>query len=86
MEGIDYEHRTVCHDRDSLGPQTGVYTNGVEGMWSCAKVKIKATNDTNRSLIMEYCAEFMFKQRLRGEIVEAFWTNVVDQYPIMGKG
>ena len=85
MEDMDYNHRTVCHDRHFVDPQTGVHTNGVEGMWSCAKAKVKAMHGTNRSFIMEYCAEFMFKQRYRDDIAEAFWTNVVDQYPLNGQ-
>ena len=47
LEGMNYTHHTVCHDRNFVDPETGVHTNGIEGLWSRAKSKIKAMHGSS---------------------------------------
>ena len=54
LERMNYTHHTVCLDRNFVDPETGVHTNGIEGLWSRAKSKIEAMHGTSRDLILEY--------------------------------
>ena len=78
----NYTHQTVCHDRNFVDPDTGTHTNGVEGMWSRAKAKVKAMHGTSRDMILEYTAEFMFKQVFPVDTLSHFWECVSLQYPL----
>ena len=82
IPGMNYQHFTVCHDRNFVDPVTGVHTNGVEGMWSRAKSKFKAMHGTSRGLLVDYLAEFMFKQRYPKHTFMHFWKFVTQLYPL----
>ena len=82
MEGMGYQHMTMCCDRNFVDPITGVHTNGVEGMWSRAKSKIKAIHGTTRELILEYIAKYMFKMVFPKNTFAHFWQCVSNQYPL----
>ena len=83
LEGMNYTHHTVCHDRNFVDPETGVHTNGIEGLWSRAKSKIKAMHGTSRDLILEYIAEYMFKLMFPNDTFGQFWQCVSDQYNLV---
>ena len=61
---IGYQHGTVNgHTYNFMDRQTGVHTNRVEAMWMRAKKKFKAHHGaTNRHMIPDYMAEFMWIQ------------------------
>ena len=67
LEGMNYTHHTVCHDRNFVDPETGVHTNGIEGLWSRAKSKIKTMHGTTRDPILEYIAEYMFSSQIKNQ-------------------
>ena len=78
----NYGHMVVNHSQHFVDPETGVHTNGVEGMWSRAKSKVKAMNGTARSLVFEYAAEFMFRQEFQRDILHALWATIAELYPL----
>ena len=61
-----------------MDPETRVHTNGVEGMWSRAK----AMHRTKRDFILEYTMEYMFVDRNKDTILEAFWDYAQEYYPL----
>ena len=77
-QAVPYAHGRVNHTLHFVDPNTGVTTNRVEAMWSRAKDKFKASRGpTNREMVADYLAEFMWSQRFRGE--SAFfnlWTQI----------
>ena len=84
-QAVPYAHGRVNHTLHFVDPNTGVTTNRVEAMWSRAKDKFKASRGpTNREMVADYLAEFMWSQRFRGE--SAFfnlWTQIArDLYPV----
>ena len=80
-----YQHGTVNHTLHFVDPNTGVCTNRVEAMWSRAKDKFKAgRGPTNRDMIADYLAEFMWAQRFgEGSAFYHLWTQIArDLYPV----
>ena len=72
-----FHHGTVNHELHFVDPGTGVTTNRVEAMWQRAKAKFKAMfGPTNREMIPDYLAEFMWMQRFRDHPFYHFWTQV----------
>jgi len=60
-----------------VDPVTGVDTNHVEVMWQRAKNKFKSQYEpTNRAMIPDYLAEFMWLQRFRENTFNYFWHQV----------
>ena len=60
-----YQHGTVNHTLHFVDPATAVTTNCVEAMWQRAKNKVKVQHGpTDRDMIPDYLAEFMWNQRL----------------------
>ena len=58
--------RFVNHQYNFDDPNTGVTTNHVEAMWQQAKAKFKSMfGPTNRDMIPDYLAEFMWNQRFK---------------------
>lgn len=78
LNELGYDHRVVNHSRNFVDPQTGVCTNGIEGMWSRAKSKFKAMNGTSRVLIAEYLSEFMWTQRFPGNKFANLWKCITE--------
>ena len=67
LANLGYQHGTVNHSLHFVDPNTGVTTNRVEAMWSRAKDKVKAgRGPTNRNMVADYLAEFMWGQRFGG--------------------
>ncbi|GAB1601106.1 hypothetical protein Ahia01_000388800 [Argonauta hians] len=79
----NYIHQAVNHKRYFVDPVTGVHTNGVEGMWSNAKRKIKSMNGMRRSLINEYMAVFMFRQEFPENVLVHLWKTISELYQII---
>ena len=83
LNSLGYTHQTVNHKRNFVDPKTGACTNQVEGMWSRAKSKFKSLHGTNRSLISEYLAEFMWSQRFSEHSFFNFWNQICTNfYPL----
>ena len=59
-----FGHETVNHSLHFRDPETGVYTNGIEGMWGNTKLKLQYMNGTAKDLLLDYLSEFMWAQRL----------------------
>ena len=80
-----FEHGTVNHELFFVDPATGVTTNRVEAMWQRSKAKFKAMyGPTNRAMVPDYLAEFMWAQRFGGEhAFFHFWSEVATVYPVM---
>ena len=85
LPNMAYQHGTVNHTLHFVDPNTGVTTNRVEAMWSRAKDKFKAgRGPTNREMVADYLAEFMWAQRFRGpSAFFNFYLQVArDLYPV----
>ena len=80
LNELGYDHRVVNHSRNFVDPQSGVCTNGVEGMWSHAKAKFKAMNGTSRILIAEYLTEYMWVQRFPGNKFANLWKCISEMH------
>ena len=77
LGALGYEHETVNHSLFFVDPVTGVHTNHVEAMWQRAKSKFKAQyGPTNRAMIPDYLAEFMWFQRFKENTFYHFWHQV----------
>ena len=77
LGAIGYGHGTVNHTLHFVDPATGVTTNHVEAMWQRAKNKHKAHHGpTNRDMIPDYCAEFMWYERFGDNTFYHFWHQV----------
>ena len=78
-----FQHDVVNHQYNFVNPNTGVTTNHVEAMWQWAKAKFKSMfGPTNRDMIPDYLAEFMWDQRFKKHSYFHFWTQVTQQYPV----
>ena len=82
--GFGYQHGTVNHSLHFVDPVTGVCTNRIEAMWQRSKSKFKSMHGpTNRAMIPDYLAEFMWAQRFGGEhALFNFWTQVSEMYVV----
>ena len=81
---IGYQHGTVNHTYNFVDPQTGVHTNRVEAMWMRAKNKFKAHHGaTNRHMILDYMAEFMWMQRFGDMTFFHFWRQIAEELYIV---
>ena len=77
---MGYVHGTVNHTFNFVNPATGVHTNHVEAMWMRAKSKFKAQQGaSNRGLIADYMAEFMWPQRFGRTAVYQLWYQVATE-------
>ncbi len=73
-------HGTVNHTLNFVDPATGVTTNRVEAMWQRAKAKFKAMfGPSNRDIIPNYLAEFMWMQRFREHAFYHFWQQIATE-------
>eukprot|EP00795_Rhopilema_esculentum_P014995 gene14995-6148_t len=74
---IGYQHRTVKHTYNFVDPVARTTTNHMEAMWQQAKNRFKSQHgSTNRKLIPDYLAEFIWLQRFKDSpfvVVEEFW-------------
>ena len=78
-----FQHDVVNHQYNFVDPNTGVTTNHVEAMWQRAKAKFKSMfGPTNRDMIPDYLAEFIWNQRFKEHYYFHFWTQVTQQYPV----
>ena len=68
-----------------MDPMTGVTTSRMEAMWQRSKAKFKSMmGPTNRAMVPDYLAEFMWAQRFGGpHAYFNFWTQVTDLYPVL---
>lgn len=82
---LGYQHGTVNHSLNFVDPVTGVCTNRVEAMWQRSKSKFKAMHGpTNRAMIPDYLAEFMWAQRFGGpQAYFNFWSQVAMMYQVL---
>ena len=82
---IGFGHGTVNHTYNFVDPITGVTTNRVEAMWQRAKAKFKSMmGPTNRAMVPDYLAEFMWAQRFGGEHAYfTFWSQVAVTYHVL---
>ena len=77
LAAIGYQHGTVNHTLHFVDPATAVTTNRVEAMWQRAKNKFKAQHGpTNRDMIPDYLAEFMWNQRFGDNPFFHLWHQV----------
>ena len=84
LPGQNYVHGTVNHSVNFVDPITGVTTNHVEAMWQRAKSKFKAQHGpTNRNMVADYLAEFMWCQRFSDTPFFHLWSQIAtDMYPV----
>ncbi|KAI5152795.1 hypothetical protein ENBRE01_3008 [Enteropsectra breve] len=47
-----YEHKTVCHKRNLINPESGVHTQAIESLWNKCTCKIKAMHGVLRRCIL----------------------------------
>ena len=86
LDQIGYDHGTVNHTLHFVDPVTGIHTNGVEGMWQKSKSKFKSMyGPTNREMIPDYLAEFMWSQRFgkTNHPFFNFWMQIADEMYIV---
>lgn len=77
---IGYQHGTVNHTLNFVDPLTQVTTNRVEAMWQRAKSKFKAMHGpTNRDMIEDHLAEFMWSQRFSNAPFYSFWHQIANE-------
>ncbi|XP_065064355.1 uncharacterized protein LOC135690664 [Rhopilema esculentum] len=77
---IGYQHRTVNHTYNFVDPVTRTTTNHVEAMWQRAKNKFKSQHgSTNRELIPDYLAEFMWLQRFKESPFYHLWHQIATE-------
>ena len=80
IANLRYVHGTVNHTLNFVNPATGVHTNHVEAMWMRAKTKFKAQQGaTNRALLADYMAEFMWNQRFGREAFYQIWNQIATE-------
>ena len=78
-----FQQDVVNHQYNFVDPNTRVTTNHVEAMWQRAKAKFKSMfGPTNRDMIPDYLAEFMWNQRFKEHSYFHFWSQVTQQYPV----
>ena len=59
-----YIHRTVNHSTNFVDPVSGACTNGVEGMWSNLKSKLKSIRGSQGELKFQHLAEIVFRKNM----------------------
>ena len=63
LENVD-SHLTVNHSVHFLDPETGVHTNGIEGLWGRMKLFLSKKSGIPREQIPGYIDEFWWRQAL----------------------
>ena len=77
LANISFQHRTVNHTLHFVDPNTLLTMNRVEAMWQHAKSKLKAMmGPTNRDMIQDHLAEFMWSQRFNDSPFYNFWHQI----------
>ncbi len=82
----EFEHKTVNHSYHFVDPESGAYTNGIEGAWTQLKRKLKDMNGCSRLYLQSYIDEFLWRHNncmARGEVYDSimsalsvYWKNV----------
>lgn len=70
-ESCGVRHSTVNHSKNFKDPETGVCTNGVEGLNGALKAAVTPRHRTDR-YASSCIAEFIWKRENRGRLCEAF--------------
>ena len=79
-----FQHYTVNHRVNFVDPQTGATTNHVECMWRNAKEKFNVQRGpTNRDMVQDYMAEFMWSQRFGNSVFYELWNQIATQHYVV---
>lgn len=64
LTAFDYEHKTVCHKRNWVNPETGVHTQNIEGFWSYIKRELRksGSNRGKKNSILKKVHAICFKR------------------------
>lgn len=76
LNSLGYIHQTVNHSSNFVDPETGVNTQLIENTWWCLKRKLRSKGITNRSDLMLYFAEFLFKRKYGIESFDMILKNI----------
>ena len=77
LENVD-SHLTVNHSVHFLDPETGVHTNGIEGLWGLLKLLFRRKIGIPREQIPGYIDEFWWKQRYGTSQKRRSWIKIWD--------
>ena len=73
LESAGFEHFRVNHSYNFLNPDDpSIHTQTVERMWGSAKWRNKRHRGTKRDFLKTYLAEFMVRQEMKADGVDAF--------------
>lgn len=73
-----YTHETVNHSLNFVDPNTGANTQRIERSWRAAKERNKRQNGTHRHMLDSYLCEFMWRNRIKINNLNAFDTILND--------
>lgn len=79
-------HQTVNHSINFVDPVTGANTQRIERSWKAAKERNKRQNGTHRHMLDSYLCEFMWRNRVKVLLLNAFETilqDIVNFWPPM---
>ena len=69
LESIGYTHRTVCHDRNFVNPETLAHTQRIESLWRWVRKKALPASGTTPSRIDYYLSSFNYRRSLNGDVM-----------------
>lgn len=72
------KHQTVNHSVNFVNPLTGAHTQTIERTWKAAKERNKRHNGTHRHMIDSYMCEFMWRQHVKVNDLNAFTKILKD--------
>ena len=83
LENVD-SHLTVNHSVHFLDPETGVHTNGIEGLWGRMKLFLRKKRGIPREQIPGYIDEFWWRQRYGTthlDVLQAVLDHISEWFP-----
>ena len=84
LRECDYHSVTVNHPLNFVSPLSGAHTQGIESLWSCAKVKIKKVKGTYPHMLISYLVrvEFLWRSKFGKEA----FRYILEQLPALLAG
>ena len=84
LDNQGFLHETVNHQLNFVEPGTGVCTNRVESMWTRIKAFKSMKGPSNRAMIQDYLAEFMWYQRFSVSPFYHFCYHIATDLYVVG--
>ena len=83
LNQLGYIHLSGNHSKNFVDPDSGAYTNTIEGVWALVKKKLKSMSGTRYEYIPSYLDEFTwFRNFGKDGAFEQLLEDIAEQFPL----